>query len=484
MKKRFMIQKIVAIYFVFLWMAGDLRAQLPDTTAQKLTLQQCIQIALKNNADVQHREITSDIAKTTWQGSKGNMIPTLNGDIGHGINTGRNIDPYTNTIANQSIGYDNYSLNTSLILFNAFAIQNNIKQNKFAFQASALEVQNQKDQIALSVILEYLQVLTNEDLLSASMQQKDVSQKQVERLDVLNQAGSISPSLFYDLKGEYANDELNAVSAQNSLETAKVALAQLLNIPYSKSRELERLSLNDVEDNTMSNTDSIYQAALKNLAIVKAAMLRQSSAVFGLRSYRSQRYPSLYVNGGLFTNYSNNATAQQYLNTTEVSTNSYVLNNGDKLPVVAQQDNFSISKINYSDQFKSNFNSSLTIGISIPILNNFRNKTQIKTASLLQKDADITLNATKIQLQQTVEQASVNVNSAKNRYDVLMQQAEAYKESFREAEIKFNAGAITSVDYLVAKNNLDQSNLNLIIAKYDYVLRSMVLSYYSGKLTF
>ena len=62
-------------------------------------------------------------------------------------------------------------------------------------------------------------------------------------------------------------------------------------------------------------------------------------------------------------------------------------------------------------------------------------------------------------MQQNVEQASVNVNSAKNRYDVLTEQVNAYKESFREAEIKFNAGAINSVDYLVAKNNIDQSNL-------------------------
>ena len=274
------------------------------------------------------------------------------------------------------------------------------------------------------------------------------------------------------------------MNAQNALETAKVLLAQLLNIPYDKNREFQPLSLNDIEDNTADNTDSIYQAALKNLAVIKAATLRQNSALYGLKTYRSQRYPSLYINGGIFTNYSNNATTQQYLNTTDITTNNYVLSNGDKLPVVIQQDNFSINKISYRDQFKNNFNSSLNIGISIPLLNNLRNKTQIKTALLQEKDAGVTLNATKIQLQQTVAQASVNVNSAKKRFDVLTEQANAYKESFREAEIKFNAGAITSVDYLVAKNNLDQSNLNLIIAKYDYVLRSMILDYYSGKLTF
>ena len=478
-----MARKTTVAFIIFSCLITKLFAQTPDTT-QKLTLQQCIQIALKNNADVQHGEITTDISKANWQGSKGYMVPTLNGDVSHGVNTGRSVDPYSYQYVNQTIRFANYSINSNLTLFNAFAIQNNIKYNKLAYQASELEVRNIKDATALSVILEYLQVLTNEDLLSASQQQSDVSAKQVERLNILNDEGSISPSQLYDLKGEYANNQLNVVNAENNLQTAKVTLAHLLNVPYDKNQQLERITLSDVAENVNSNADSIYQAALKNLAIIKAVELRNKSAIYNLKSYRSQRYPSLYVSGGLFTNFSSNATSQQYINTTDVATNNYVLSGSDKLPVYIKQDNFSINKINYGSQLSNNFNTSLSIGISIPLLNNFRNKTQIKTALLQQKDAEITLNATKIQLQQNVEQAYVNVVAAKNRFDVLTDQVYAFKESFREAEIKFNAGSITSVDYLVAKNNLDQSNLNLIIARYDYVLRSMVLDYYSGKLTF
>jgi len=478
-----MIKKFLTAAVAFLCMMIKLSAQ-TDTSAEKLTLQQCIQIALKNNDLVQHGEITSGIAKANWQGSKGYMIPTLNGDINHGINNGRNIDPFTNSYANQAINFANYSLNSNLTLFNAFAIQNNIRYNKLAYEASGFEVQNTKDAIALQVILQYLQVLTNEDLLAVSKQQSDVSAKQVERLNILNEEGSISPSQYYDLKGEYANNQLNVVNADNNLQTANVALAQLLNLPYDKNRDVERLTLADITENTQSNSDSIYEAALRNLAIVKAAELRNRSAIYGVKTYRSQRYPSLYFSGGLFTNYSSNATNQVFVNSTDVQTSGYVLNGTDKLPVFVQQDNYSISKINYGDQFSNNFNSTFSIGISIPLLNNLRNKTQIRTALLQQKDAEITLNATKVQLQQNVERAYVNVVSAKNRFDVLTEQVNAFKESFREAEIKFNAGAITSVDYLVVKNNLDQANLNLIIAKYDYVLRSMVLDYYSGKLTF
>lgn len=480
-----MIRKpILALIAFLICNTTKIFAQTDTLSYQKLNLHQCLQIALQQNDVVQHQEITSGIAKSEWQGSKGDMIPTLNGDIVHGINTGRNIDPYTNTYSNQTTKFGNYGLNSSITIFNAFAVQNNIKQNKLAYDASRFEVQNQKDAIALQVILAYLQVLTNEDLLAVAKQQSEVSAKQVDRLNILNKDGAIAPDQLFDLKGEYAGNQLTLANAANALETAKISLAGLLNIPYNKNMEVERLALSDIDENIVTNADSIYQSALNNLAVIKAAELRNKSAIYGVKTYRSQSYPSLYINGGLFTNYSSSATTQQYLGTTEIQTNNYVLNGTDKLPLYVQQDNYISRKIRYNDQISNNFNSSISIGISIPLLNNFRNKTQIKVAKMQQKDAEITLTATKTKLQQNIEQASANVTSARLRYDALTDQVNAYKESFRVAEIKFNAGVITSVDYLIAKNKVDQSDFNLIIAKYDYVLRSMVLNYYSGKLTF
>jgi outer membrane protein len=84
-------------------------------------------------------------------------------------------------------------------------------------------------------------------------------------------------------------------------------------------------------------------------------------------------------------------------------------------------------------------------------------------------------------LQQSIERAYVNLNSTADKYKLLQDQVKAFKESFRTADIRFNAGAITSVDYLIAKNNLNRAENNLIIAKYDFLLREKVLDYYGGK---
>ena len=71
--------------------------------------------------------------------------------------------------------------------------------------------------------------------------------------------------------------------------------------------------------------------------------------------------------------------------------------------------------------------------------------------------------------------------SASDRYKVTLDQVNAFTTSFDAAAVRFKNGVGTSHDYLLAKNYLDQANINLINAKYDYVLRTKILDYYQGK---
>jgi outer membrane protein len=50
---------------------------------------------------------------------------------------------------------------------------------------------------------------------------------------------------------------------------------------------------------------------------------------------------------------------------------------------------------------------------------------------------------------------------------ILLEQVNAYEESFKAAEISFNNGVGNSIDYLTAKNHLEKAQNNLIAAKYD-----------------
>ncbi|HEU0065244.1 MAG TPA: TolC family protein, partial [Flavisolibacter sp.] len=74
-----------------------------------------------------------------------------------------------------------------------------------------------------------------------------------------------------------------------------------------------------------------------------------------------------------------------------------------------------------------------------------------------------------------------DMTNAYKRYKLLLEQVAAFTESFKAAEVRYNAGVGTSVYYLTAKDRLDQSNYNLISAQYDFVLKKKILDYYNGK---
>jgi outer membrane protein len=213
-----------------------LKAQTATQAPAQLTLKQCVETAIQNNLQVRQAGYQAESDKAIYKQAKANQLPFISGNVNHGINQGRSIDPFTNTYANQQVNFANYSINTSITIWNGSAITNNIKQNELSAKASEMDWQQQKDNITINVILSYLQVLSNQEQLTIARNQVEVSKAQVARLDVLNNSGAIAPSLLYDLRGQMATDELNVITIKNSLESAKISLAQLMNVQYNSAR--------------------------------------------------------------------------------------------------------------------------------------------------------------------------------------------------------------------------------------------------------
>jgi len=447
----------------------------------KLSLKQAIELGIKNNINVAQSDLLMQKAGITLNQSRQNVLPNLNANANEGVNYGRSIDPFTNAFIDQKVGYANYGASSNVLLFNGFSLHNEIKSNKTGYEASKMELQQAKDNLTINIILAYLQVLSAEDVLQQSQEQVLVTQKQVDRLGVLNQSGAILPSDYYDLKGQLANDQITIVDNKANLETMKLNLAQLLNIPYDKNLEVERMPEANFNVNYTGTPDSIYQTALQQFAQVKATKLRTESAEQNIRSVKGQLFPTLTFGGNINTNYSSVATRDYFINTTENPSSNYVTVNGLQYPVIVKQDNYQAKKINYGDQLNNNLFYTINLGLTVPLFNASRIRNQIKLAKLDLKNYELVEQNTKTQLQQLIERAYVNLTSSSDKYKLLQSQVASFEESFRTAEIRFNAGAITSVDYLIAKNNLNRAQSNLIIAKYDFVLREKVLDYYGGK---
>jgi outer membrane protein len=475
--KKIFLSSLLVFFYLFI------TAQLVPASREdkKLTLQQCVETALNNNFDVQQRGLQAQTAEVNWKQAKLNLLPDLNGSASHGISQGRSIDPFTNSYINEQYNYANYGLSSGVTLFQGLSAQNLIKQNSLSYQASKMDWQQAKDNATINIILAYLQVLNNEDILAQAQNQAEYSQKQVERLEILNKEGAIAPSLLSDLRGQYANDQLAIINSKNALETSKITLSQLMNVPYDKNMELEKINPETLAIKYEVTPENIYQTALQQFAQVKAVVLRKQSTEAAVKVARGQLFPRLTFNVNANTNYSSAASQSILLNTTDVASTDYVVVNGTQTPVIKKQSNFSSSKISYNSQLNNNLYNVFSLNLNIPIFNSLFQRNQIKLAKINVKNSDLVARTTKTQLQQSIEQAYVNMTSAADRYKTLLEQVAAYEESFGAAEIRFNSGVGTSIDYLTAKNNLDRANINLITAKYDYVLRTKILDYYQGK---
>jgi outer membrane protein len=303
---------------------------------QTFTLQQAIDTAIAKNIPVRQTSLLMEQAAINWKQSRLNRLPDLNATINHGINQGRSIDPFTNSYVTQQINFAGYGISSGTLLFNGMNLSNLIKQNAYAYEASKMEWQQAKDNLTLNVILAYLQVLNNEDVVASSTRQAELSQKQLERLQILDKEGAVIPSQVSDIKGQFMNDQLAILNARNNLETSKLDLAQLMNIPYSKNIQLERVNVGELLRAYDKDPKTIYENSLQQFSLIKSVDLRKQSARYALRATKGELFPSLFFNGNLNTNYSSVAT-----------------NTAGKIP--------------YREQLNNNVFSTVGLGLRIPI---------------------------------------------------------------------------------------------------------------------
>lgn len=446
-----------------------------------LTIKQCVDLAIQNNLQVQQSQIQMESNGIAFKQAKDNLLPQINGTISEQNNYGRSISNTNNAYVDVQNGSGSYGLNANLVLFNGLSLQNAIRQNALFYNASRMDLQQQKDNITLNVILAYLTVLSNQDAFDIAREQAEVDLRQVERLEIENREGAIAPATLYDLKGQYANDQVNVVNTGNALETSKVNLFSLLNIPYLKDAGYEKVSMNADISDLRTSSDSTFQIALQNIPNIRATDLRVQSYQKSIAVARGKLYPTLFLYGSLNSNFSSIATSPIPGTEFPQQTGQYVTVGGSSYDVYTTS--LQTQKTSFGDQVKNNRYQVVGLQLNIPILNYFSARNNVKVAKLNYQNAKVLSNASRNQLQQLVEQAWQNLRAAYGQYKGYLDQVNAYGESFRTAEIRFNNGVITSVDYVIAKNNYDRANTNLSAARYNYIFRTKILEYYQGRLS-
>ncbi|MBC7892773.1 MAG: TolC family protein, partial [Sphingobacteriaceae bacterium] len=180
---------------------------------ERLSLDQCLRIALQNSLLIRQAQLQLDNGSLQLTQARQNRLPTINLFASQAFSAGRNINPTTNQFVEQQVNSNNYQLSGSLLLFNFFAQTNGIRQADLFRQSAQQGVQGARYAVTLSVIQNYLLVLTNEEQLDVARRQVETSRAQVERTQKIVAAGVMAEGNLFDLEAQLAADELVVVNA-------------------------------------------------------------------------------------------------------------------------------------------------------------------------------------------------------------------------------------------------------------------------------
>jgi outer membrane protein len=467
---------LFAASFILLIGTNNLKAQ--DSA---WSIEDCINYALDHNIDIKKQFLSVEGYEADLLQSKLGMLPTLNGGATHGYNWGQAIDRYTNEFASTRVQSNNFYIGSDLNLFTGLRQLNTIEQNKLELAASQYDLDLMMDNISLAVAGFYLDILYNEELLAVAREQLSVTQQQVDRMQKMVDAGTMSRGDLLNLQAQAATEELQVVDAENNLAISNLNLMQLIDLPVTSDFQVEKPEMRDVKAPGLGITAiDIYNTALGLRPEVKSAELRVQSAEKSISIARGWQSPVLAFNGMWATGYSG-AQAQGVGETTKTSVIGYT-DEENSVPVVTQYTDYtSYETIPFNDQFSDNNNRSVGLSLQIPIFNGWQVRTAISKAKIQHETAENTLQQTKLNLNKTIQQAYLDAVSALKNFDAAEKKVEAQREAFKYAGQRLDVGMLTSVEYNQVKKDLTLAESQLLQSKYRFIYTTTVLQFYMGQ---
>jgi outer membrane protein len=449
--------KHLTILFILSGVFYTARAQ------QKITLQRAVELALENNLQIKQAQLSEALSEEDIKQSKLALYPSLNANNSERYNVGRSFDQVSGQIINKGTTTVNGSLSSSVTVFQGFQKMNQIAQNKFDLEADKSNTRKVKNDLSLSVVTTYLQILNARDLVEASKQQLEFSNQQMDREQKLFDVGNKTLADIAQSKAQVSTAELNVTNAQNQLDLAFLNLSQLLELPAGTTFEVEIPVINSVgQVNNQSTADQIYASAMENYPDIKVAEYRRLAAEKTVLISKGALMPRLTLSGDLGSVYS---SGRERLIPGSTPPTSEV--------------------IPFSTQLKDNYSKGIGLSLNIPIFNGYQARSGVSRAKIGLANTIIQEDLTKNNFNKIINQAVYDLRAAEKRYISTQSAFTSSNEAFNVIKQRYDVGLVNSLDFNQAQLNLNQAQFDMIQAKYDLIFRNKLIDFYLGKpLTF
>lgn len=406
------------------------------------TLKDCIDYAMKNNITLKQAVLKKESATEDRKQSEAALLPSLTATTNQSLG----YSPWMEGVNVKKGSYSGtYGINAQWTVWNGGQNRNTVKSNELAEQQAELSAQETANSIQERIAQLYVQILYMNEAIEVNRQSLEASKKNEERGKTMLEVGKMSKADLAQLTAQRATDEYNLVAAQSNLANYKLQLKQLLEIT-DPSFDIAMPTANDEQALVaIPAMQSVYEQALLTRPEVKSQELAITKSDIAIKSAKAGYLPTVNLTGGVGTSTSSRS------------------DNG------------------WGNQMKTNFDATVGVGVSIPLIDGRKNKTSVNKARIQREQALLSQQDVRKELYTTIEGFWLDAQSNQQKFRAAQVSVESEQQSYDLLSEQFQLGLKNIVELMNGKTNLLQAQQNKLQSKYTTILNIQLLKFYQGE---
>lgn len=400
----------------------------------ELTLQESIDMALKNNRTI--KESAEDQAQAYWvhREARRNAGPTLSWSgtawqrSGH-WNNAQIHDAYDQLY---DLNSDRMFSNQVQVLFPLYTggkIENAIEAAELGRDAADLTLEATKQGIKEQTTAAYFQILQFRNLIQVNKEAVDTLQAHLDNVNAQYRVGTVAKSDVLRSQVELANQQQALVNAQNNYDVAVATFNNIVGLPTETIVDAkEDLSYTKYDISLPRCTDYALIHRPDGIAMERAWKRAEAMMKAAKAGYRPQ------VNAVVSRSWSGDAP-------------------------------FSTNTVKYSE---TSDGTNAGLQMSWNIFDNNVTEAQVQQAKASMRKAEQQLYETQESIQLDVRKAYLNLLAAEQNIHTTKVAVDQAQEDYKIAQVRYSAGVGTNLDVMDAEDKLIQTQTTYITALYDY----------------
>lgn len=414
------------------------------------TMEQCIQIALQNNPQIEIARKQVEVQEAALFGTYTEVMPTLNATImGANRTTSGDRDIIVEGVVlreapgSTRTNYRN-GVFLNMNLYNGGRNWNAIRQARQESESEGFAQNSTENDVIVNVKTGYYGLLRALRLKEVTEENVRLNEEQLRRTQSMYEIGSVARVEVLQTTAQLGAARINLRNQENAVLQARAQLANVMGIGTGETFEI----VDPLEDGALDTTalmslqDALRLANLTNPAIQRDEG-RIRSAMLGTKIARGLLWPT--VTGSI---------------------------------------GYSRTGVRFEDvygAYDKNWNLSFGVNLSLPILNGTQTYAGISRAQAQQLIAEETLRQTRRTTSLTIRNALLDLETAREVITLSNDNIVASEESLRLAEERYRVGSGTLLEVFTAQEALVRAKSDLASAQYEYLIAQATLDGALGK---